>query len=518
MPRPLPSLFWLLPLLVVGAGAAISVGALLSRGPEVRISFATGEGLQPGKTRVRYRNVDVGTLEELHLAQDRSHVTAVVRLVPNRPQFSMCDARFWVVRPRVGAAGVSGLGTFLSGAYIAVDIGQVSRRCKDYLGLESPPTVTSDQEGKRYMLHTSSLGSLNAGSPVYFHRLQVGQVLDYSLAKGGNEVNVSVFVRAPFDGYVRTTSRWWHASGVDLKLDSGGFRLDTQSLAAVVNGGVVFDGLEGKTNGQEASDGTGFELAQTRTDAMKNRDDGPPAALRLRFNESLRGLAIGAPVDFHGVDLGNVTQIELEPSRTADHVDMLVTINLYPYRLGPRYRSAVGNSDGEAGKRLLKEMVAQGLRGQLRVGSLLTGQRYVALDFFPNARAVHLDMKRLPIELPTVPNAIEDLQDQVAGIVDKLDQVPFDQLGTNLNKTLKDANSLFEEVNNELVPQARSTLQTAQETFNAASATLQQDSPLQSDVQQAMAQLRRTLASINALTDYLEQHPESLVWGKPSNP
>jgi paraquat-inducible protein B len=508
---------WLVSLAAVLICVALLVSLVARSGAEVAVSFATAEGLEAGKTRVRYKNVEIGRLEGLRLSADRSRVLAVVQFEASADRFTTCNTRFWVVRPRIGMTGVSGLTTVIAGPYIAVDVGRAATRCREFVGLETPPSVTGDLNGGRFVLHADSLESLNAGSPIYFRRVQVGEVLNYSLAKAGAGVDVDVFVKAPYDRYVTSGTRWWHASGIDLRLDSSGLRLSTPSLATVLSGGVAFDWPETPVPEHRAADGTVFALAATRTEAMKRADDGPAAPVRMRFNGSVRGLSVGAPVDFDGVELGEVTAIDIDFNPKDVRFDMVVTLNLYPYRLGRRYREALGQGSSEAGKALLHQLVAQGLRGQLRVGSVLTGQRYVALDFFPHVPAASIDTRRTPVELPTVPDTIEELQNQLANIVNRLDRVPFEEIGFNLNRALANAKSLFQQIDTELVPQARTTLASAEQSFNAANATLRQDSPMQSDVHQALTELRRTLATLSALSDYLEQHPESLMRGKPGD-
>lgn len=505
---------WLASLAAALICLAVLVALLARSGPVVTVTFDTAEGLDAGKTRVRYRNVEIGRLTGLRLSADRTRVLAIVQLGASADRFTACGTRFWVVRPRLGMTGVSGLTTVVAGPYIAVDVSRASATCTDFIGQETPPSVTGDQKGGRFVLHADSLGSLNAGSPIYFRRVQAGNVLNYSLAKDGEGVDIDVFVNAPYDRYVTSRTRWWHASGIDLRLDSSGLRLDTQSVTTVLSGGVVFDLPETPGRKDRANDGTVFALEATRNEAMHHVDDGPAAPVRMRFNGSVRGLSVGAPVDFDGVELGEVTAIEFDFNPKDVRFDMIVTLNLFPYRLGQRYRQALGQGKGEAGKALLRQLVAQGLRGQLRMGSVLTGQRYVALDFFPHAVAVSIDTRRTPVELPSIPNTLEDLQDQVAGIVRRLDHVPIEEIGFSLNEALTNANSLFQRVDTELAPQMRTTLQAAQQSFNAANATLQQDSPMQSDVRQALTELRGTLASLRALSDYMERRPESLVWGK----
>jgi len=245
--------------------------------------------------------------------------------------------------------------------------------------------------------------------------------------------------------------------------------------------------------------------------------DGQPVHVVMRFNQSLRGLSQGAPIDFRGIVLGNVTGIGIEYDPKTLTFQMPVTMDIYPGRLGKRFAASVPPNDAEAGQELLQQLVANGLRGQLRTGNLLTGQLYVALDLFPKAAKAKVDVTGDPVELPTVPNTLDELQVQVADIAKKLDKIPFDEIGTNLNSALKNANNLFNQLDTQVVPEARDTLSAAKKTFGEAQSTLQQDSPLQSDVHQALQELTRTLQSLNALADYLERHPESLVRGKPGD-
>lgn len=513
----LPSPIWLVPLVAALVCIALAVQAIAARGPVVTISFLTAEGLAAGKTTLRYRNLDIGTVKDIRLSRDHSRVLVDAQLTDTAKQFAVEDTRFWVVRPRIGSSGVSGLGTVLSGAYIGVDLGRSRERRAQFIGLETPPAVTSERNGRRYVLHGTSLGSIDIGSPVYYRHVQVGQVTAFSLDSNGEGVTVDVFVDAPYDRYVDLKSRWWHASGVDLRLDSSGVRLNTQSLATVLLGGIAFQQPPpDQSVGETAPDGASFTLASDETTAMRD-PDGPAAPVMMKFDQSLRGLAVGAAVDFHGIELGYVTKIDVEYDAKRGDFLMPVTINLYPSRLGRRYRDAVQQSDPEEGKALLRRLVARGLRGQLRTGNLLTNQRYIALDMFPNAPPVSIDTGRTPLVLPTVPNTLEELQVQIADIAGKLDRVPFADIGRNLNETLTRATALFDQLDTELLPQARDTLTEAQRTFSTAQATLQQDSPLQSDIHHALTELTRTSQSLNQLADYLQRHPESLLMGKPQD-
>ncbi|RQS67908.1 MCE family protein [Burkholderia sp. Bp8963] len=512
----LPSLVWLVPLIAALIGIGLVIKSVRERGPEITISFHSAEGLEPGKTQVKYKDVEIGMVKTITLSKDLARVLVDVQLKKESEDFAVKGSRFWVVRPRIGATGVSGLGTLLSGAYIGVDAGRSSEGETDFTGLETPPPVTGDQKGTQYVLRGDSLGSVDIGSPVYYRRVQVGQVVGFALDKDGTGVTFNVFVNAPYDQYVGINSRWWQASGVDLRLDSSGLKLNTQSLATVILGGIAFQAPPNQTSGANAPNNTTFRLASDETDAMRD-PDGQPLPVVMNFNQSLRGLSVGATVDFRGIVLGEVTKIGIEFEPKTKTFTMPVTMNIYPERLGPRFRETIA-SKGEPARRLIVERLVQhGLRGQLRTGNLLTSQLYVALDFFPKAPVVKIDPARQPLELPTVANSLDELQVQVADIAKKLDKVPFDQIGSNLNSALANADRLFKQLDTQVAPEARDTLSAAKQTFSTAEATLQQDSPLQSDVRGALKELTRTLQSLNALADYLERHPESLLKGKPGD-
>jgi paraquat-inducible protein B len=511
--RWLPSLVWIVPLIATLIGIVLVVKSVTSRGPTITISFVTAEGLEPRKTQVKYKDVDIGTVRAIQLASDLSHVLVTVELSKDAEAFAVKGSQFWVVRPRVGASGVSGLSTLFSGAYIGADAGRSHETAHDFVGLENPPAVTIAEAGHRYTLHSDTLGSLVVGTPVIYRRIQVGQVTGYTLDKGGAGVTVQVFINAPYDQYVGTNTRWWHASGINLQLDSDGFKVSTQSLATIVVGGVAFEAPPGQSPGPQPPGNTIFTLASGEVEAMR-QPDGAPLHAVMYFDHSLRGLSVGAPVDFRGIVIGRVTDIGVEYDRKEHDFMMPVAVDIYPLLLARRSRGETPVPPASQSHEVMSKLVARGLRGQLRTGNLITGQLFVALDIFPNASPAQGDLDREPMVLPTMPNTINELQMQVADIAKKLDTIPFDQLGNKLNDSLTRANQLFGRVDNELLPSLRGTLDNAQKSFASAQSTLQQDSPMQSDVRQALQELTRTLQSLNALSDYLEQHPESLLRGK----
>jgi len=514
--RWLPSLVWLIPLLAALIGAGLVVKSFIDRGPTVTVSFRSGDGLEPGKTKVKFKDVDIGLVRSISLASDLTKVLVTIDMSKEASRFTAIDTRYWVVRPRIGASGVSGLNTLLSGSYIGVDAGKSEETKDEFTGLEQAPQVAFDEKGSYFTLHGETLGSIDVGSPIFYRRIPVGQVAAYDLEPKGRGIMMKVFVKSPYDQYVGKGTRWWHASGVDVRLDSNGFKVNTQSLAALLVGGIAFESMNGQKPAAAAPTGSEFLLAADQASALRE-PDGAPITTVLYFDQSLRGLSQGATVDFRGIVLGEVRSVGVEFDPVKKSFRMPVTVDMYPARLGRAFQKSVDEDQrNSAGSQVLERMVARGLRGQLRTGNLLTGQLYVALDFFPNAAAVKLDMSKETVELPTVPNSLDELQTQLASVARKLDKVPFDEIGVNLRDTLKSANVLLKQLDSQVVPEMKDTLGAARKTFSTADQILQKDSPVQSDLREALQQLTQTMQSLNALSDYLERHPESLLRGKGS--
>ncbi len=517
--RWLPSLVWVIPIVAAVVGLSLLVSTLASRGPEITVTFRTAEGLTPGKTAVRYKDVDIGLVKTTRLAADRSHVIATIALTKDAKNFAVADTRFWVVRPRFAISGVSGLETLLSGAYIGVDAGKSGETTHSFTGLENPPVITTDASGRQFVLRAQDLGSLDIGSPVYYRRVRVGHVVAYQLEPNGRDITLRVFVDKPYDKLVSADTRFWHASGVDLKLDANGLKLSTQSLASVMLGGVAFQAPEHSTAHAAAAENSEYLLAADQSEAMKEPDELAPALAVLNFDQSVRGLSPGAPVDFRGVTVGQVRSIGIEYQRDKKAFRMPVVVELYPSRMGLRENDVADDTRKRA---IVHSLVQRGMRAQLRTGNLLTGQMYVALDFFPKVSApVDLDLNASVPELPTTPGTFDELQAKLGDIVTKIGKVPFDQIGqdartamVSMNKMLVKADKLVAQVNGEVAPQVVAALQDMRRTLATANGALAPDASLQQDTRRMMQELTQTAVSLRMLTDYLERHPEALLQGK----
>ncbi|MCW3479460.1 MlaD family protein [Neisseriaceae bacterium JH1-16] len=512
-----PSLVWLIPAIAAVIAGYLAVHAILSRGPSVTIAFKSAEGLEAGKTKIKYKDVDVGEVTAITLSADRKHIVATAQLSRDMEPYLVDDSRFWVVRPRIAGGTVSGLSTLLSGAYIGFDVGHSVKERTSFSGLDVPPIITGDQPGRQYQLIADDLGSLDVGAPLYYRRIAVGRVIGYKLDPTGHSVMVSVFVEAPYDKFVTPQTRFWNASGVDLKIDANGVKLDTQSMASIVLGGIAFETPDSDEAMEQATPNTSFTLARDREQALRSPDSVVRTVL-FRFRQSLRGLSVGAPVDFRGIALGEVTRIGVEYNKEQNNLDMLVQARIYPSRLRNLSKQSITTEEND---QHLHRIAEHGLRAQLRSANLLTGQLYVALDFFPNAKPAQIVNKNGVMELPTMPGDLEELQATLKRIAARLDKVPLDTIGkqlqqnlTALNKTLDEANGLMTQLNGQVAPEAQKTLQQLNETLQSAQRTLSPDSPAQQDVRAAAQEVSKAAQSFRALSDYLERHPEALVRGK----
>jgi paraquat-inducible protein B len=512
-----PNLVWLVPLVAVIAAALLVVRSYLAAGPTITITFKTAEGLDAGKTEVKYRDVVVGRVTAINLSEDRDHVVVKVDLTADASGLAVEGSKFWIARPRVDMAGVSGLGTLISGAYVGVDGGDSTVSRKKFEGLEVPPAVTSDRVGKRFVLNAADLGSLSIGSPIYLRRVAVGRIVGYELAKDGKGVSLQGFVDAPNDVFVNSETRFWNASGVDVSVKPSGLRVQAQSLATIIAGGIAFQNKDGATGGPVA-DGAAFKLYESADDAFA-LPDGDPLKVRMHFAQSTRGLSTGAPLDFRGVELGTVSAIVPQYDTVTRAFSTEVTAVIYPTHLGAAYdtlRSAAGDASTPPAA-VFANMVRDGLRAQLKTANLITGQLYIAVEMDPKAPPVKEVAATEPLDIPTTPGGFDEIQMQVASIVKKIDAVPFDQIGRETRDTLERAQSLLARLETEVAPEATGTLREAQKTLRSTQAALSEDSGLQTDVRQTMTELERAARSLRALGDYLQRHPESLLRGKREN-
>lgn len=534
-----PSAVWLIPIVAALVALGIAVQRSRSEGPTITIEFLAADGIEAGKTFIKYKDVNLGRVTSVNLSEDYSKVEVTAKITKRAAGLMVEDAKFWVVRPKISLSGISGLNTLLSGNYIGFEVGSSTTEQTEFTGLDKAPLV-SGQLGREFILKARDLGSLSEGSPVSYRKLPVGQVVSYGLAPDGRSVEIRVFVSTPYDKYVTTNTRFWNAGGIEVVADANGLDVRTESLISALVGGIAFDAPRPPEGTSAAAADARFDLHRDRSMAMKAPDPGTRRYV-LHFNETLRGLQVGAPVTFLGLPAGEVTAIDLELDKERRNVRPRVTISFHPERrladLDASRRDnppPIGLGDDKTREALLQQLIDQrGLRAQLRSGNLLTGQMYVAFEYFPRLRQSRVDWRPEAPELPVMASSLVNLEDKLTGLLDKLDKLPLEAIGdaakTDL-KALKDvldgANKLISRIDNELAPTLKTSLESLQRALdsiersvnNADATLLGPGAPAQQALHNALTEFTRAATSMRTLVDYLDRHPEAVIRGRiPSN-
>ena len=515
--RWIPRLVWAVPVAAAVIGISLLIRNWENEGPRITISFLSGEGVQVGKTVVKYRDVTVGRVSAVALSADHQTVVVSADLSKDAAGLLRADTQFWIVRPRIGVGSVSGLDTLLSGVYIGMKAGTATLRERQFAGLENPPALSHGPRGRELQLHAARAGSLAIGAPVYFRQFQVGRVIDENLLPDGS-TRVTVFVEAPYDGFVKPVTRFWNASGIDLKLGADGLDVQTESLAAVLAGGLAFD--DGPIEALFAAGSTPgeFTLYKNETEAMAP-PDGDPHYVRMRFAQALRGLEAGAPVEFVGVNIGSVVAVDLGYEPRDRSFPVIVTAKLYPRRMGRAYEVLASQGKTESVETLaafVGTLVNRGLRAQPRSASLLTGKLYIALDFLPASPRAAFDASIRPLELPTVNGSFQELEAGVGRLVKKVNDLPLEQVAADLHVDLTDLHETLSELHTRALPNAEDTLSALHRTLESAGRTLDMESPLQRGLTETLSESRATLQAVRELADYIDRHPDALLRGRRS--
>ncbi len=504
------SIVWIVPIIAALAGAWVTITRIESEGPKITIVFQSADGLEAGKTKIQYKGVEVGTVTNVRLSDDHKQIIAMAQMAPKTEDFLVEDTAFWVVRPRVSGANVTGLGTLISGAYIGIQIGKTHEPRREFTGLETPPIIGGDVPGHYFVLKTPDLGSLDLGTPVFFRRLQVGEIAAYSLDSNGQLFTVKVFIKSPYDQYVKDNSRFWQASGIDMQLSANGLSLRTQSVLSILIGGIAFETPSSDATVAAPAADRVFTLYSTRNEAFEPPPLNPQS-FTLVFDESVRGLAVGAPVELRGIKVGEVADIQAQIDVTNYRFSVPVTIHLDARRFGLKLTNLTEAANLAAMRRqTIDSMVAHGLRAQLRMGNLPTGSAFIAFDFFPGAPKATTDWSQNPPQLPTLPGQLEQTEASIANIIKKIDKMPLQQIGENLQKSLHDLD--------QTLISTRGTLDTATVTLKNAGDVVGPNSEQLQQLNSTLDEVRRAARSVRVLTDYLEQHPESLIRGKKGKP
>ena len=559
--RRLP-LIWAIPVVTVIVGGWLAWSTVSRRGPLITISFETAEGLEATVSHVKHKDVDMGVVQKVRLSPDLKRVTVTVRMNRDAEPLLNDKTKFWVVRPRFFAGAISGLQTLVSGSYIDVlpdSSGGEPRR--DFVGLETPPELQSDVPGRTFLLKADRIGSLNLGSPILFRDLDVGEILGWDVGQMAENIVVHAFVRAPFDRYVHDDSRFWNASGVTVQIGAAGLQLQIESVRTVIMGGIAFETPSGPSSSGSSPNGSPPngspsvgppESPESATDHQfplyRNQDAADASTykrtipLMARFTSSVSGLTSGSKVTSFGMKIGEVTGVSLVYDPKLDRVVVPVEFVFEPERIAQLDLPRDGDLDAR-----MRDLVHRGLRVKLESSNLLTGQKQLALDLYKDAGPGELEKEGDAYVIPVLGGGSDDIATAANNLINRLNSIPFDSIGKNLDQTLagvdalvndKDvtasvaalkstiasAETLIKTLNQGIVPTMQrlpviaSGLESSVQRTDKLIASLQNgyggDSHFSRDIARLTMQLTDAARSIRVLADLLSRHPEALIRGR----
>ena len=410
------------------------VKTLSEQGPRATISFKTAEGIEVGKTRIKYKNVDIGVVEKIKFSDDFSNIILTVDFMEGSEKFLRRSTRFWVVKPQLSLRGATGLSTIISGAYIEIEPGAGASKLH-FIGLEKQPVVKSDEQGKKITLVTQKLGSVDTGSPIYYQGLLAGEVLGYELGNDRKSTYVHTFIKDPFDQLIRGNTNFWNVSGINVSMGADGFKVQTESIQSMMFGGIAFETPETLEQATTDIDKLIFTLHESY-ESIKKHAYTKKIKFIMFFDSSIRGLNLGAPVEFKGIKVGTVLDVRLEFDSGSTSFRIPVLIEIEPQRIIER-----GNQEMDQSHQALQRLVKRGLRARLQTGSLLTSQLFVELDMHPGS-PINLSGSDTPYpELPTLPTSnFGAITQSAEDLLAKLNAVDIKEVTSVLIDTIKTAN------------------------------------------------------------------------------
>ncbi|GBQ23240.1 paraquat-inducible protein B [Acetobacter estunensis NRIC 0472] len=536
------SIIWIIPILSVLIAVFLLWRSLYDRGPEILISFDTADGLTSGQTQVKNKAVTLGTVDSITLSKDKHHVDVRVQMTASASGLLTDKSRFWVVRPRINGASVTGLETLLSGAYIAFDPGPPGgQRTTVFTGLESPPGIQSDQPGRTYTLVAPAIGSIGPGAPVFFRDVDVGEVLGYTLPPGGvGPVLIQFFVREPYDHYLRTNTRFWNVSGVKVGFGAGGLKVQMQSIQALFSGGVAFSLNRSANSVEEAEEAPANTIFQLYDDKDTADDAGYHERLPVvtYLSSSVAGLTSGSSVTMFGIQIGSVTDVKLQLDQKTGHARVRVAMDVQPERILPPSQI---RHDGML--QTMQALVDNGMRASASSLSMLTGETNISFDFVKKATPAKTWMEGDALVIPSQAGGMSGIMQSLSTVSDKLAAMPFEQIGDNANNLLAHADQRVNspEVKEALV-QLRDSLRSLHRLADNADKGMQPlmkrlpemsdqldrtlknankllgsyggDTDFHRSLQAMVVQLGETARSLRFMTDFLTNHPSSIVTGR----
>ncbi len=516
---------WIVPIVAFVIAIWLAVQAQMEKGTEIQITFASASDIVPGQTQIRLKDVQVGVVKKIRLSDDLKNVVVTAEIDRSVSKHLSNNSRFWVVSPRISAKGVSNLGTLISGVYIVMDPGEKEGSASRFVGLSESPPLRSDEAGTHYVLQADTLGSMDVGSPIYYRQIKVGEVTGFKLADSQQHVDINFFIRAPHDAMVQKRSRFWNVSGFGVSVGAEGMKAKMASLASLIAGGVEFDNSASIGTDERAENGHRFFLHPDRDSVLEERYTIKHYYL-LKFSGSVRGLAVGAPVEFKGIKVGEVVDVVLTSS---DNIakSLHVYIAMEPQRFDPE----ISPSREEADARMAA-MVEQGLRAQMNTSSLITGSKFIDLVFMEHVDAGEFLQTENYTELPTADDSVAQITQKLDGVLAQIASIPITQIGNDLAQSMSSLKSILSTLEKEntaekldgavaglenTLSSAALTLEEMEDLLENVNHTISPDSEVKHELASMLKALSEAATSLQLFMDELKRHPNALISGAKKN-
>ncbi|GAB3680903.1 intermembrane transport protein PqiB [Salinisphaera aquimarina] len=516
---------WLIPLGAALIGAWLIYQNIVSKGPEITLAVATADGIEAGSTQVKVRSVEVGHVTQVHLADDYNGAIVTVRMDPDTADLLVADSRFWIVKPRVGRQGISGLGTILSGAYIQLQPGSSDTEQYEFDVRDSAPAISTDEPGISFSLTSDNDNSLAVGDPIIYQGQTVGQIESTHFNIEKKRMDYQVFVREPFSTLVSDTTQFWLRSGIDFHLGSDGVDVQLGSIQSVLAGGVTFGQPDGVENGKPAQDGAHYELYATRNAAVQDRFDDKIEYVIL-LDDSVRGLSPGAPVEYRGLRVGTVEEVPFFRDdfdfKRYSNFKIPVLIAIEPQRPSNSW----SNWSDAQWRENMERFFKNGLRATIKSGNLLTGAMFIDMQFENGGDDYQASTLGDYAVFPSVPSSITSIQQQLSSLMDRLNAIDVRPIVNDLKHTLETSNATLDELHkatrsiNRLLSdsdtralpgEVRESLSQLQQTLDG----FQQGAPAYDQLDRSMNRLNRVLDDVAPLARTLRNDPNALIFGPP---
>ncbi|OAM31062.1 paraquat-inducible protein B [Eikenella longinqua] len=512
---------WLIPLIALITGAWLLFEYIRDTGPEVTLYVANAEGIEVNNTVIKVLDVDVGRVTAIHLRPNQEGVALTARLTGEAKEMVRKDSQFWIVKPRVDQSGITGLSTLVSGSYIALLPGKSPEEAREFTVADFPPVAAFAQGGLRLRLKGGGSKILSNGSPVMYRDINVGIVEDAEFDPVSKTVSYQIFIASPNDKLVGSNARFWLQSGLKVELGNGGLKVDSPSLPALISGAIAFDDPPSGEKGGQVGNNTLFKLYASRAD-VENQADERSLYYVVFFKQSVRGLAVDAPVEYKGIPIGTVTDVPYfdrnDSLRLFDNGWIPVRIRIDPSRLEM-------NADAqskEAWADQIGRALNKGLSATLASNNLLTGSLFVELSEAPGQSVLKPVASYQGNTVIATRNGagLGDLQQQVSDLLDKFNRLPLDKTVRELNGSLAELKGTLAQANRLLgQPQTQQLPGELNRTLAELRTTLQgvsPQSPVYGDVQKTLRSIDRTLQQAAPVLNTLKEQPNALIFNSSS--